>query len=248
MLKKLVLSVTFLSLFSLSSISYAKEKIKLAEAPLLPTQSAPNLGGITGTGYQPSFIKAADLLKKMQKKEKVVIVDVRGKGSYDESHIQGAVLKELSITADAAKSIPKDALIVTYCGCPHHLSSIGAEQLTNLGYKNVKVLDEGFIYWKDHNMPLSKISKSPITQMSVAGFLLKNKKPLANVDIYLRHDKTGQMEATRTNKDGSYKMNFHLYNYVEKDNFKFYVTDLKKPIQNYSTNKKENKNVTVNIR
>lgn len=197
--------------------------------------------------YKPNFIKAADLLKKMQRKENVVLIDVRGKVAYDEAHIKGALLKDLPITAETSKGIPKDAHIVTYCGCPHHLSSIGAEQLTNLGFKDVHVLDEGYVFWKDNKYPLSK-DPSDTKEISISGVLLKNKKPFSNVDIFLKHESTGQMEATRTAKDGSYKMIFHIYKYKDKDKFKFYVKDLKKPIQDFSTAKKDTTNVIVNVK
>lgn len=202
------------------------------------------------SGFKPSFIAAADLLKKIQNKEDVYIIDVRGQMSYDEGHIKGAIARGLPITPESVANIPKDAHVVTYCGCPHHLSSIGAEQLTNMGYKDVHVLNEGFWYWKDHNFPMevAENSKSKITEMSVAGVLMKDGKPLGNTDIYMKHVKTGQLEAEKTDKDGKYKMNFHLYNYQKNDEFKFYVSTLNNEVQSFATDKKDSENVIVNVK
>jgi len=204
----------------------------------------------TETGYKPSFISAAYLLEKINKKDGIVIFDVRNKESYDESHIKTALNKPIPITADSVRGIPQKARVVTYCGCPHHLSSIAAEQLTKLGYKDVHVLNEGFWYWKDHKYPMqvASASTSTLSEIKVEGVLAKQDKPVSNVDIYLKHESSGQLEATRTDAKGGYKMNFHLYNYKNNDKFKFYVGDLKTPVQDFSTDKKETFNVAVNMK
>lgn len=203
----------------------------------------------TESQFKPNFIKADDLKKRMDKGEKFYLLDVRGDTSYKESHIVGAISAPLPITEDTVKDIPKFSTIVTYCGCPHHLSSIGAEQLTNLGYRNVSVLDEGFWYWKDHKYPLeTSNSNSEITEMTFEGTLMKDNKPVSDADIYLKHEKSGQLEATRTDQNGYYKMTFHIYNYQKNDLFKFYVEDLKTPVQDFTTDKKDNKDIIVNMK
>ncbi|MFN8577278.1 MAG: rhodanese-like domain-containing protein [Candidatus Sericytochromatia bacterium] len=201
------------------------------------------------SGFKPNFIKADALLERLNKKENVYIFDVRGQVSYDESHIKGALSKPIPITAALVMGIEKNAKIITYCGCPHHLSSIAAEQLTQMGYKDVHVLDEGFWYWKDHKYPLEegKSTKAKISELNLSGNLLKAGQPVVNKDIYIKHIKTGQLEATRTDSKGFYKMKFHIYNYKNNDEFKFYVEDLRNPVQDFKTNKKDNDNIIVNL-
>lgn len=202
------------------------------------------------TGFKPNFIKADDLLKRVNNKENIYIFDVRGQISYDESHIKGSLSKPIPITPALMMGIPKEAKIVTYCGCPHHLSSIAAEQITGMGYKDVHVLDEGFWYWKDHKYPLeeTKGAKSKVSQLTVSGVLMKDGQPVVGKDIYLKHMKTGQLEATKTDDKGAYKMTSHIYNYQSKDDFKFYVEDLTKPVQDFSTDKVDNPNIVVNMK
>ncbi|MFN8671862.1 MAG: rhodanese-like domain-containing protein [Candidatus Sericytochromatia bacterium] len=239
-MKKLLFSLSFIVSFSLvTSISYASVDVKNKKTAVQENEES---------FFKPNFIKADDLLKKVQRNEKIILIDVRGKVAYDEAHIKGAIMRELPITPESVKDIPKNAEVVTYCGCPHHLSGIAAEQMTNMGYRNVKVLDEGFNFWKDHKYPLSK-NAGDTTEIIVSGTLLKDKKPVSGVNIYLKHEATGQLEATRTEKNGNYKMTFHIYKYKPKDKFKFYLDSaLKKPIQDFSTDKKENKNIVVNIK
>jgi rhodanese-related sulfurtransferase len=202
------------------------------------------------SNFKPNFIKADYLNTILDKHEKLYLFDVRGDLSYNELHIKGALSKPIPITPALVMGIPKDAKIVTYCGCPHHLSSIGAEQLTKLGYTDVHVLDEGFWYWKDKNYPMAKgkdAKNVKLSELNISGNLMKDAQPVSGKDIYIKHMKTGQLEATRTDKNGFYDMKFHIYDYESKDDFKFYVDDLKNPIQDFKTDKADNKNIIVKM-
>ena len=226
--------------------------VKSTSTPAVPynNNKSPDPEMNAESNFKPNFMKSDELLKRINNNEKVYIFDVRGKISYNEGHLKGALDKPLPISAPMVENIPKSAKIITYCGCPHHLSSIGAEQLSKLGYKDVHVLDEGYWYWKDHRYPMDavKSSISKVTEMVVSGLLMKDNKPLADKDIYLKHMKTGQLEATRTDNKGYYKMTSHIYNYTKNDQFKFFVDDLNKPVQQFSTDKKDNQNVIVNMK
>ena len=216
--------------------------------PYNKTSQDPEMGA--ESNFKPNFIKADNLLKELEGKHNIYIFDVRGQIAYDESHIKGSLSKPIPISAPMVTDIPKNAKIITYCGCPHHLSSIAAEQLTKIGYKDVHVLDEGFWYWKDHKYPLdsNKSATSKVSEVNVSGLLLKDKQPIVNKDIYLKHMKTGQLEATRTDAKGFYKMSSHIYEYKNNDEFKFYVGDLSTPVQDFSTDKKENDNIIVSVK
>ncbi|GIW21544.1 MAG: hypothetical protein KatS3mg068_0551 [Candidatus Sericytochromatia bacterium] len=200
--------------------------------------------------YKPKFIKADELLKKINNNENIYIFDVRNDLSYKEGHIKGAKSLPLPLTADMVKDIPKNSEIVTYCGCPHHLSSIAAEQLENLGYRNVRVLDEGYWYWKDKNYPLevSQDFQSKIAYLKISGKVLKDNKPLSNVDLYIKHNKSGQLEAVKTKNDGSYTIDFHIYNYNKNDLFNFYLGNLSNPVQVFSTDKEINNNIDIIVK
>lgn len=243
--------ILFLLLFLLlNGCADSEKKDAVASTDNKKTESNSN-DHQEGNTYLPKFIKAAELHNLMKNNQKVYVFDVRDKLSYDQAHIKGAVSTPIpiTITSAALKSVPLNAQLVTYCGCPHHLSSIGAEQLEKIGYKNVKVLDEGFWYWKDNKLPIveAKNNNNKISKLVVEGILKKESRPVKNTDIYLRHIKTGQMEATRTDDKGYYKMSFHLYNYQKKDEFKFYFKSLENPLNKFSTEKDHEKNVVVNI-
>jgi hypothetical protein len=52
---------------------------------------------------------------KMIKAKKAVFVDVRGKDSYDQSHIKGAINIPLGDILTRIKEIPPKTFIITYC-------------------------------------------------------------------------------------------------------------------------------------
>ena len=52
---------------------------------------------------------------KMIKAKKAVFVDVRGKDSYDQAHIKGAINIPLGDILTRVKEIPPKTFIITYC-------------------------------------------------------------------------------------------------------------------------------------
>jgi len=52
---------------------------------------------------------------KMVKAKKAVFVDVRGKDSYDQNHIKGAISIPLGDVLTRVKEIPRKRFIITYC-------------------------------------------------------------------------------------------------------------------------------------
>lgn len=56
-----------------------------------------------------------DVAIKKVKEGKAVWIDVRGKESYDASHIKGALSFPLSDIITRAKDLPRDKELITYC-------------------------------------------------------------------------------------------------------------------------------------
>ncbi|HNV94178.1 MAG: molybdopterin biosynthesis-like protein MoeZ [Candidatus Methanofastidiosum methylothiophilum] len=88
-------------------------------------------------------LKASQVKQLIDSKESIYLIDVRPKGQFAESHIQGAVnipLEELSFKIN---QIPKDKKIVLYCSSGIK-SANGAQFLVDLGFKNVYAMSEGY--------------------------------------------------------------------------------------------------------
>jgi len=92
----------------------------------------------------------------------VVLLDARGRESYEAKRIPGAKnVPADSAPKDIAKAIPsKDSLIVTYCGnvhCP--ASKMLYERLKELGYQNVLEYQDGIAGWLAGGYPAEEGKK-----------------------------------------------------------------------------------------
>ena len=99
-------------------------------------------------------ISTEELKKKLDNREKFLLVDVLLQQSYDLQHIPGSI----SVPYDAdflerfvkVPGAAKDAEIITYCassGC--QLSAIAAHVLMEAGYTNVGHYVDGLVGWND---------------------------------------------------------------------------------------------------
>jgi len=106
-------------------------------------------------------ITIAETKKLMDSKADIVILDTQIKNMYDKGHIKGAINFpwKMEISAEDARSLPKDKLIITYCDCGpgESDSSDVAAQLTGLGFADVKVLaDPAIRGWIKEGYPTEK--------------------------------------------------------------------------------------------
>lgn len=83
-------------------------------------------------------INAEEAKSRLDREDKIIIVDVRTPAEYNEAHIKNSVLLPLdSIRDNAAAVIPdKDAVYFVYCRSGVR-SATAAAQLVEMGYKNI---------------------------------------------------------------------------------------------------------------
>ncbi len=95
-------------------------------------------------------ISSNELKKMIDEKEEFILLDVRSVEEHESEHIKGS----LNISYDELEKrheeigAGKDELIVVYCRSGNR-SSIGAETLERLGYKNVLNLSAGLMNWSE---------------------------------------------------------------------------------------------------
>lgn len=173
------------------------------------------------------LIKAQDAYTLIQKSNPLLI-DVRSREEYNAEHIVGA----LSYPFRAIQSTTnypfqdKDRAMILYCGCPHHLSGMSADVLKKRGYKNVKVIDEGYWGWKSFQLPVMVNPNAPAKMsMDFEGRLTRGGQGAKYEDVLLIHPETGQIEATRTDAQGHFRMALHFYNSTPDDTVQFEVHD-----------------------
>jgi rhodanese-related sulfurtransferase len=110
-------------------------------------------------------IPAGELKDLLVKKADIVVIDVNPKDFFDSFHIPSAInipynsMKGAEERRRKLKEIPVGKLIVLYCLCEEGAdSSEEALELRSLGHawKNVKVLEGGFIKWDEKGYPMYK--------------------------------------------------------------------------------------------
>jgi rhodanese-related sulfurtransferase/thiol-disulfide isomerase/thioredoxin len=105
---------------------------------------------------QAPRITVEDLKKMMDDGAMVVIVDTNDEKTYKMKHIKGAIHFPWAKVIGDPGSLPKDKLLVLYCGCIGEEASdnVAQQLMNNWGYKNVKVLDGGLMRWSKLGYPV----------------------------------------------------------------------------------------------
>ncbi len=96
-----------------------------------------------------------DVRRKQEAGDRFYLVDVREDNEWQNGHAAGAIhLGKGIIERDVEQAIPDHgAEIVLYCGGGYR-SSIAADALQQMGYKNVISMDGGWKRWKELGYPI----------------------------------------------------------------------------------------------
>ena len=118
-----------------------------------------NIAGILNDGIAAWYIKALpidnfnlisvhDLKSKLDKGEKIVILDVRDKRKWDKGHINGAKHIYVGYLKDKLDEVPKDWPVIVYCGTARS-ANLAASILKKNGYGKVYNVLGGMTAWKN---------------------------------------------------------------------------------------------------
>src|SRR5437764_121633 len=102
-------------------------------------------------------ISPTDAAQKAKSTSDAVIVDVREKDEFDESHIPDAVnMSRGMLELEVEDKFPdRNMTIICHCGGGGR-SALAAESLQKMGYKNVRSMAGGFKAWKAAGLATSK--------------------------------------------------------------------------------------------
>ncbi len=108
----------------------------------------------------PSFpaVKCEELKKMIDSKAPdILVVSNDPQESYDEGHIPGAVSFPWATKLKLPVTLPRNKTLILYCSCAHEEDSTDiAEKLSQMGYRNIKVLEGGFLKWMELKYPVEK--------------------------------------------------------------------------------------------
>src|SRR5438445_11712264 len=108
-------------------------------------------------------ISPTDAAAKAKSSSDTVIVDVREKDEFDESHIPDAVhMSRGMVELDVEEKFPdRNTTIICHCGGGGR-SALAAESLQKMGYKNVRSMAGGFKAWKAGGLSTTRDFKGPL--------------------------------------------------------------------------------------
>lgn len=132
--------------------------------------------------FPEEIISIQDLRAKQTQNNKFLLLDVRGKDTYDTAHIKGAVLplseeyykaeelfrfglvkeapdREKDLAA-AMKKYPKNMPIVAYCNDHCSASAVLVLKLKELGYTHVRAMEPGIQSWQTAGYPVVSSAKN----------------------------------------------------------------------------------------
>ncbi len=97
-----------------------------------------------------------DVKSRLDKGEKLLLIDVREESEFATDHISGAFhLSKGVIERDIELAVPDLATeIILYCGGGFR-SALSAENLARMGYSNVISMDGGIRVWRENGFPLT---------------------------------------------------------------------------------------------
>lgn len=98
-----------------------------------------------------------EVKKRMDKGEKLIVVDVREDNEFARGRIPGALhLGKGVIERDIEKAVPDaNAEVILYCGGGFR-SALAADALRQMGYTNAVSMDGGWKAWNENGFPTEK--------------------------------------------------------------------------------------------
>jgi rhodanese-related sulfurtransferase len=98
-----------------------------------------------------------EVKKKLDRKDKFLLIDVREESEYAADHLPGAVhLGKGIIERDVEALVPdQDTPMVLYCGGGFR-SALAADNLQKMGYTQVLSMDGGIRGWREKGFALTK--------------------------------------------------------------------------------------------
>lgn len=139
-------------------------------------------------------------------------VDARGLPQYAASHVYGSVMStaRLESNGGAIEGWNLADRVVTYCGCPHHLSLLRGAGLQKAGHTRVYALDEGYAEWSIRDYPMAGTRFAPEGDDQVTTWRIRGTLDRASAGEYVLATAADQYEATPVRGDGSFSLRLRL--------------------------------------
>ena len=147
------------------------------------------------------------------KNDEAKFADARTQTQYEERRIEGAVFSPAAdaddVDDDPVEEWSTDTRIVTYCGCPHHLSSQRAASLIDAGYEHTYAINEGLGGWVNLAYPLEGTAVDAEWELYEIDGTTDSEH--AGEMVRLEEVEANRVEVAPIEDDGSYTLQLHYY-------------------------------------
>jgi len=150
-MKKVIgVSVALAFVLSMFSFAPAQEKKPSGPPPVVQEMVAKARAAI-------KVVPAADVKAMIEKKENMILLDVRDGGEYSAGHLPGAMnISRGTLEFNVFGKIPdQNAKVYVYCKTKAR-STLATKTLTDLGYKNAMLVDISFEDWVKAGYPVAR--------------------------------------------------------------------------------------------
>jgi len=150
-MKKVIgVSVALAFVLSMFSFAPAQEKKPSGPPPVVQEMVAKARAAI-------KVVPAADVKAMIEKKENMILLDVRDGGEYSAGHLPGAMnISRGTLEFNVFGKIPdQNTKVYVYCKTKAR-STLATKTLTDLGYKNAMLVDISFEDWVKAGYPVAR--------------------------------------------------------------------------------------------
>src|SRR5438477_7064332 len=134
------------------------ERFQVIGGPMAQRHSPRFLQIVNDAKKRIREVSVNDVKAKLDRNEKLVLVDVREESEYARDHLPGAIhLGKGIIERDIEQCVPElETPLILYCGGGYR-SALAADNLQKMGYTNVLSMDGGIRGWRENSFPLTQI-------------------------------------------------------------------------------------------
>lgn len=101
-------------------------------------------------------VQAEQVAQLLGRGQALVLVDLRPEAGFREGHLPGARSVPFNQLRRRYGEIPTVGPVILYCACPPEELSAAYRFLSGEGYRNVRVLEDGFPGWVQRGYPLER--------------------------------------------------------------------------------------------
>ncbi|MBP1723326.1 MAG: hypothetical protein H6Q44_1031 [Deltaproteobacteria bacterium] len=151
-MKKRMLVGLVMAFFALSVVGTA---LAQQAAPAGPPQVVKDMVAKAKASIQK--VSAADVKAMIDKKDKVIYLDVRDAGEFSAGHLPGAMnISRGTLEFNVFNKIPEqNAKIIVYCKTAGR-STLATKTLNDLGFKNALLMDAQYEDWVKAGYPVER--------------------------------------------------------------------------------------------